>query len=184
MGVKHNGYQVAASIKKRAQGVSPATRAVARSVGQIMRDAIREQIPPNTSNNAWDANLAKGKLKSYVVASEPGKTATGWKVNVYVPRYKLAYFRVHEEGATIRPKSGRWLVFPYPPSPARFTTVPGRKTFVFQDKGTGRWMIATEYVIIRPKRYFAKGSAEGKRIVKAVAQKEWQTIIRQYGVTT
>lgn len=183
MGVKHNGFQVAASIKKRAAGVSPATRAVARSMGQIMRDAIREQIPPNSVNSEWDAYAAKGKLKSYVVASEPEKTATGWKVNVYVPRYKLAYFRVHEEGATIRPK-GRWLVFPYPPSPARFTTVPGRKTFLFQDKASGRWMIATEYVIIRPKRYFAKGSAEGKAIVKATVHKEWQTIVRQYGVTT
>lgn len=183
MGVKHNGFQVSASLKRRAKSVSPATRAVARSMGQIMRDAIREQIPPDTPNNAWDAYAATGKLKSYVVASEPVKTATGWKVSVYVPRYKLAYFRVHEEGKIIRPK-GRWLVFPYPPSPARYTRVPGRKTFIFQDKGTGQWMIATEYVIIRPKRYFAKGSAEGKQIVKATIDKEWQTIVRQYGVTT
>lgn len=183
MGLKHNGFQVAASLKKRAKGVSPATRAVARSMGQIMRDAIREQIPPDSANSEWDAYAAKGKLKSYVVASEPEKTPTGWKVSIYVPRYKLAYFRVHEEGATIHPK-GRWLVFPMPPDGARYTKVPGRKTFVFQDKGTGRMMIATEYVIIRPKRYFAKGAAEGKAIVKATVHKEWQTIVRQYGVTT
>ena len=183
MGLKHNGFQVAASLKKRAKGVSPATRAVARSVGQIMRDAIREQIPPDSLNSEWDAYAAKGKLKSYVVASEPEKTPTGWKVSVYVPRYRLAYFRVHEEGATIRPK-GRWLVFPYPPSPGRFTTVPGRKTFLFQDRSTGQWMIATEYVIIRPKRYFAKGVQSGIPLVRANLPKEVSVQFRGYGVTT
>jgi len=181
--LKHNGFQVAASLKKRAGGVQPATREIARFTGRVLRDAIRDQIPPGGSNNQWDGYAAKGKLKSYVVASEPVKTPTGWKVTVYVPRYNLKYWKVHEEGMTIRPK-GRWLVFPYPPSPARFTSVPGRKTFLFQDKSTGRWMIATEYVIIRPKRYFANGVQAGIPLVRASLPKEVSVQFKGYGVTT
>ena len=180
--VKHNGFQVAASLKKRAAGVSPATREIARFTGRVLRDAIRDQIPPGGSNNQWDAYAATGRLKSYVVASEPVKTPTGWRVTVYVPRYNLKYWKVHEEGAIIHPK-GRWLVFPKPPEGARYTSVPGRKTFLFQDKSTGRWMIATEYVIIRPKHYWRDGVREGKAIVKSVVHPEVHTMLRQYGVT-
>lgn len=180
--VKHNGFQVAASLKKRAAGVQPATREVARFTGRVLRDAIRDQIPPGGSNNQWDAYAATGRLQSYVVASEPVKTPTGWRVTVYVPRYNLKYWKVHEEGAVIHPK-GRFLVFPKPPEDARFTRVPGRKTFIFEDKSTGRWMIATEYVIIRPKHYWRDGVREGKAIVKTVVHPEVHTMLRQYGVT-
>ncbi len=147
MGVKHNGFQVAASLKKRAAGVQPATREIARFTGRILRDAIRDQIPPGGSNNQWDGYAATGRLQSYVVASEPTKTPTGWRVTVYVPRYNLKYWKVHEEGMIIHPK-GRWLVFPKPPEGARYTHIPGRKAFLFQDKSTGRMMIATRNCLI------------------------------------
>lgn len=184
MPVKHNGPQVVSSLKKRGEGMQQATREVSRFTGRVIRDAIREQIPPGTPNDTWDDYAATGKLRSNVVASEPEKTPTGWKVKVYVPRYNLKYFAVHEYGATIHPKSAKMLVFPKPPSTARYTSIPTRRTFVFHDKTTGRTMIATEYVIIRPKKYFAKGSAEGKALVKATLQGQFSSIVRTYGVTT
>jgi hypothetical protein len=163
--------------------VQPATREIARFTGRILRDAIRDQIPPGGSNNQWDGYAATGRLQSYVVASEPTKTPTGWRVTVYVPRYNLKYWKVHEEGMIIHPK-GRWLVFPKPPEGARYTHIPGRKAFLFQDKSTGRMMIATEYVKIRPKRYFAKGVQAGIPIVRAALPKEISVQFHGYGVTT
>ena len=184
MPVKHNTMQVVASLKKRQAGVKEATRAASRFMGTVMRDAIREQIPPDSRNNQWDAYAATGKLQSYVVSGEPEKTPTGWKVKVYVPRYNLKYFRVHEEGAVIHPKTATMLVFPLPPADARYTHAPDRKTFVFQDRATGRTMIATEYVIIRPKHYFKNGVAMGIPLIRATIGKELTVIFKGYGVTS
>ena len=184
MPVKHNGPAVVASLKRRGEGMKQATREITRFSGRVIRDAIRGQIPPGTPNDTWDDYAATGKLRSNVVYSEPEKTATGWKVKVYVPRYNLKYFAVHEYGKTIYPKSAKMLVFPKPPAGARYTHVPGRRTFIFKDKSSGRTMIATEYVVIRPKKYFAKGIDAGIPLVRATLPRELSVTFRTYGVTT
>lgn len=183
MPVKHNGAQVVAAIKRVENNTRSAPRDMVKIAGVIVRDAIRSQIPPGGINSAWDGYAAKGNLQRNVVASaEPEKTATGYKTTIYVPRYNIKHWLVHEDGAIIFPKSGRFLVFPKPPGSARYTTVPGRKTFQFTDNATGLTMIATEYVIIRPKRYWSKGVVEGILLARAAIPKQISLIFSGYGV--
>lgn len=139
-------------------------------VGQHFVQAIQSQIPPPKGAGLFPGYAAKGTLKSAVQISQSvqlrdarGRFASGWRVRIVMAKNgSQVYQRIHETGGIIRPRRARMLVFPKPPAWAPSTRVPGRKTFVFRSS-SGREMIATEYVIIRPKRYWSRGIDKGKR---------------------
>lgn len=115
MSVTHNTPQVIGAYRKLEKKFAFATRKAASRGGRVLRDAIREQIPPPRGAGNFPGYAAKGTLRRAIVDTEPVNrpTAQDWQVSVVVNQSSPArvYAHIHNVGGVIRAKNAPYLKF-------------------------------------------------------------------------
>lgn len=115
MSVTHNTPQVIGAYRKLEKKFAFATRKAASRGGRVLRDAIREQIPPPRGAGNFPGYAAKGALRRAIVDTEPVNrpTAKDWQVSVLVNQSSPArvYARIHNVGGVIRARNAPYLKF-------------------------------------------------------------------------
>ena len=115
MSVTHNTPQVTQAYRKLEKKFAFATRKAASRGGRVLRDAIREQIPPPRGAGSFPGYAAKGTLRRAIVDTEPVNRprANDWQVSVLVNESSPArvYAHIHNVGGVIRAKNAPYLKF-------------------------------------------------------------------------
>ena len=113
--VTHNTSQVIGAYRKLEKKFAFATRKAASRGGRVLRDAIREQIPPPRGAGNFPGYAAKGTLRRAIVDTEPQNRprANDWQVSVVVNESSPArvYAHIHNVGGVIRAKNAPYLKF-------------------------------------------------------------------------
>lgn len=113
--VTHNTPQVIGAYRKLEKKFAFATRKAASRGGRVLRDSIREFIPPPRGAGAFPGYAAKGTLRRAVVDTEPVNrpTAKDWQVSVVVNESSPArvYAHIHNSGGVIRARNAPYLKF-------------------------------------------------------------------------
>ena len=113
--VTHNTPQVIGAYRKLEKKFAFATRKAASRGGRVLRDAIREQIPPPRGAGNFPGYAAKGTLRRAIVDTEPQNRprANDWQVSVVVNESSPArvYAHIHNVGGVIRAKNAPYLKF-------------------------------------------------------------------------
>ena len=161
MPVRHNTKEFIAGIQRREQSVKTNVARIADKAGILMRDAIKDEIPPNNNGvSSWPGWEAKGTLKSQVVHSKPTLARTQYTSTVYMRLNSQTrkYFMAHEEGMTIRAKTNKGMYF--------FSILHGR-------------VIRRMTVTIKAKHYWANGVEKGKRDIREMLRTEAAKILKE-----
>ncbi len=115
MSVTHNTPQVIGAYRKLEKKFAFATRKAASRGGRVLRDAIREQIPPPRGAGNFPGYAAKGALRRAIVDTEPVNrpTARDWQVSVVINESSSArvYAHIHNVGGVIRARNAPYLKF-------------------------------------------------------------------------
>ena len=115
MSVTHNTPQVIGAYRKLEKKFAFATRKAASRGGRVLRDAIREQIPPPRGAGNFPGYAATGTLRRAIVDTEPQNRprANDWQVSVLVNESSPArvYAHIHNVGGVIRAKNAPYLKF-------------------------------------------------------------------------
>ena len=113
--VTHNTPQVIGAYRKLEKKFAFATRKAASRGGRVLRDAIREQIPPPRGAGNFPGYAAKGTLRRAIVDTEPQNRprANDWQVSVVVNESSPArvYAHIHNVGGVIVPRKAKILRF-------------------------------------------------------------------------
>ena len=113
--VTHNTPQVTQAYRKLEKKFAFATRKAASRGGRVLRDAIREQIPPPRGAGNFPGYAAKGTLRRAIVDTEPQNRprANDWQVSVVVNESSPArvYAHIHNVGGVIKAKNAPYLKF-------------------------------------------------------------------------
>lgn len=161
MPVRHNTKEFIAGIQRREHIMKSNVARIADKAGILMRDAIKDEIPPNNNGvSSWPGWEAKGTLKSQVVHSKPTLARTQYTSTVYMRLNSNTrkYFMVHEDGMEIHAKTPRGM---------RFYSIPH-----------GR-VITRHVVTIKPKHYWANGVEQGKRKIREMLRTEAAKILKE-----
>lgn len=115
MSVTHNTPQVTEAYRRLEKKFAFATRKAASRGGRVLRDSIREFIPPPAGAGSFPGYAAKGNLRRAIVDTEPVNrpTARDWQVSVLVNESSPArvYARIHNVGGVIVPRKAKMLRF-------------------------------------------------------------------------
>ena len=115
MSVTHNTPQVIGAYRKLEKKFAFATRKAASRGGRVLRDAIREQIPPPRGAGNFPGYAATGTLRRAIVDTEPVNRprANDWQVSVLVNESSPArvYAHIHNVGGVIRARNAPYLKF-------------------------------------------------------------------------
>ena len=115
MSVTHNTPQVTEAYRKLEKKFAFATRKAASRGGRVLRDSIREFIPPPAGAGSFPGYAAKGNLRRAIVDTEPVNrpTAREWQVPVLGNESSPArvYAHSHNVGGVIRAKNAPYLKF-------------------------------------------------------------------------
>jgi hypothetical protein len=136
--VTHNTPQVTEAYRRLEKKFAFATRKAASRAGRVIRDAIREQIPPPRGAGNFPGYAATGTLRRAIVDTEPVNRprASDWQVSVLVNEQSRArvYAHIHNVGGVIRARRAPYLKF----------------------KIDGHW-VQVKQVRIKRKNYMAQG---------------------------
>jgi Tfp pilus assembly protein PilX len=131
------------ALRKQEKDLRAQTQKDALAAAEIIRDSIRSRIPPNASRSAFPGYAATGNMKNVITVGRVQQQGNTYTASVGAPantsKKMLAIMGAHEEGATIKPKNGKTLVF----------------------KIDGKTIFARK-VVIKPKHFFRDGWQEGK----------------------
>jgi hypothetical protein len=131
------------TLRKQEKELRAQTQKDALAAAEIIRDSIRSRIPPNASRSAFPGYAATGSMKDAITVGRVQQQGNTYKASVGTPastsKKMLTIMGAHEEGATIRPKKAKVLVF----------KIDGKTVF-------------TRKVVIKPKHFFRDGWQEGK----------------------
>lgn len=168
MRATHNADVVIKSGKALHRRFVDGSRKSLNRAGRIMRDAVKDEIPPPKGSGKFPGYKARGTLKNAPVVKGPTKLSNSpgdWQVEIVMrPNNSKAYQRIHEVGGIIRARNAKMLVFPKPPDWApRSTPIPGNKAYVFRSKRDGKLYVAAKMVRIKRKQYFSTGVKNGYR---------------------
>lgn len=115
MSVTHNTPQVIGAYRKLEKKFVFATRKAASRGGRVLRDSIREFVPPPKGAGNFPGYAAKGALRRAIVDTEPinRPTARDWQVSVLVNENSPArvYAHIHNVGGVIRARNAPYLKF-------------------------------------------------------------------------